>query len=351
MLEDVFRRYQEFLDAMPGGFPATESGVELKILARYFTPEEAELAMKLSRTPEPVASIAERLGMDADELASRLEKMAREGSLFRVRIGCEPHYSAQQFLVGIYEFHVDSLDRELAELLEEYIPHVTDAWGLIPTMQLRVIPVGAALDTTSRVAPYDVARELVKGQGTIAVAECICRKERALVGKSCDHPLENCLSFGYAAEYYIENGIGRRIAEDECLKLLDEAERIGMVVSPGNSQLIMNICICCGDSCGNLRALRSYERPADHAGSRFQASIDPDECTLCETCLERCQIEALVEGDECVEVDRARCIGCGLCVTTCPVEAITLIEKAEPPATPENFFDMQMRISQERGLQ
>ena len=350
MAEDVYQKLRVFLDNLPGGFPATDTGVEIKILQRYFTPEEAELALHLQRVPESVASIAERIGAEESELAPRLEKMAREGSIYRLRIKGEPYYMAQQFLVGIYEFHVGSLDRELAELLEEYTPYLTRTWEDVPTKQLRVVPVGAALDTSTTVATYDVARELVKTQEKIAVADCICRKERLLVGKGCEHTLENCMTFGMAADYYIENGIGREIAVDECLKILDNAEKEGMVVSPSNSQAIMNICICCGDSCGNLRALRTYERPADHAGSTFQASIDPEECTACATCVERCQIEAVIEGDDFMEVDTARCIGCGLCVTTCPVEAVSLVAKSEAAAPPANFLEMQMKISAERGL-
>lgn len=54
MPEDVYIRLREFLDSLPGGFPASESGVEIEILKRYFTPEEAELAMNLQRIPEHV---------------------------------------------------------------------------------------------------------------------------------------------------------------------------------------------------------------------------------------------------------------------------------------------------------
>jgi electron transport complex protein RnfB len=44
MSQDVYRRLAERLDAIPNGFPATESGVELKLLAKIFAPEEAALA-------------------------------------------------------------------------------------------------------------------------------------------------------------------------------------------------------------------------------------------------------------------------------------------------------------------
>ena len=45
MSEDVYTRLREFLDAMPGGFPATGTGVELKILKKLYSPEDAELTI------------------------------------------------------------------------------------------------------------------------------------------------------------------------------------------------------------------------------------------------------------------------------------------------------------------
>jgi Na+-translocating ferredoxin:NAD+ oxidoreductase subunit B len=350
MPDDVYIRLRDFLDGLPGGFPATESGVELKLLERYFTPEQAELAMQLRNIPEPVSAIAERVGMDESELAEKLETMAREGSIYRVRMGGQPYYFALQFLIGIYEFHLKAMDRELSELLSEYLPNLIGEFEKVPTKQLRVVPVDAAIDTTTAVATYDSAREMVKAESVFAVADCICRKERQLLDQGCEHPMEGCLTFGLAAQYYIENGIGREISLEECLAILDRAEKNAMVVAPSNSQAIMNICTCCGDSCNMLRALKTYERPADHALSRYRASIDPEVCSACATCLDRCQIEAIVGGDDHMEVDTARCIGCGLCVTTCPSEAVSMVAKADVGEPPANFIEMQMRIAADRGL-
>ena len=46
-MSDVYQRLAKKLDELPNGFPATESGVELKILRKIFTQEEAE--MKIGR--------------------------------------------------------------------------------------------------------------------------------------------------------------------------------------------------------------------------------------------------------------------------------------------------------------
>jgi len=48
---DIYRQLQRSLDEMPVGFPASSSGVEIRILKRLFTPEEAGLAVALSALP------------------------------------------------------------------------------------------------------------------------------------------------------------------------------------------------------------------------------------------------------------------------------------------------------------
>ena len=56
---------REHLDRLPGGFPSTETGVELRILRRLFNPEEAELAQNLTMKLEPAGVIAERSALTA----------------------------------------------------------------------------------------------------------------------------------------------------------------------------------------------------------------------------------------------------------------------------------------------
>jgi hypothetical protein len=41
-----YQQLAQRLNALPEGFPATESGVELRLLAKLFSPEEAALAAR-----------------------------------------------------------------------------------------------------------------------------------------------------------------------------------------------------------------------------------------------------------------------------------------------------------------
>ena len=65
-MDDVYDALREHLDNLPAGFPSTESGVEIRILKRLFTPAEAELAVHLRPKLEPAAVIAERAGMSEE---------------------------------------------------------------------------------------------------------------------------------------------------------------------------------------------------------------------------------------------------------------------------------------------
>ena len=79
--EDLYRKLQQHLDRMPVGFPASKSGVEIKILMQLFTPEEAELTLELSALPEPAKTIHKRLKskMTLPELTQKLDQLSDKG--------------------------------------------------------------------------------------------------------------------------------------------------------------------------------------------------------------------------------------------------------------------------------
>ena len=60
--EQIYVKLQKHLDNQAVGFPATRSGVEIKILKHIFTPKEAEIACCLSYKFEPLETIFDRAG-------------------------------------------------------------------------------------------------------------------------------------------------------------------------------------------------------------------------------------------------------------------------------------------------
>src|SRR5512136_2926011 len=120
---DVYQRLARHLDNLPGGYPATESGVELRILRRLFSPEEAELALYLTLLAEEPRVIARRAGIPAEDAASRLEGMAQKGLIYSIgSASTGPLYMASQFVIGIWEYQVGRLTPELVRDFDEYLP-------------------------------------------------------------------------------------------------------------------------------------------------------------------------------------------------------------------------------------
>jgi hypothetical protein len=100
MAADVYERLARHLDDLPAGFARTKSGVEMRILHRLFTPEEADLALHLTLIAEEARIVALRARMPVEETARRLDSMTRKGLIFPCPSPIAPRYMAQQFVIG-----------------------------------------------------------------------------------------------------------------------------------------------------------------------------------------------------------------------------------------------------------
>jgi len=200
--------------------------------------------------------------------------------------------------------------------------------------------------------PYEEARKLIEQQTKIVLAPCICRKEHAMIGKGCGKSVEACLVFSSGAYFYENNGLGRSISREEAINILNKAEEEALVLQPTNAQKITNMCLCCGDCCQILKSLKRLPNPASLVHSNYYVRIRKEDCLGCETCVERCQMEAIHMQDGIAEVNLDYCIGCGLCVSTCSGKVIDLVRKNEEDCytPPANVVETYIRIAQERGL-
>jgi NAD-dependent dihydropyrimidine dehydrogenase PreA subunit len=302
--------------------------------------------------PETAADIAARLHLDESTLAQSLENMSKKGLIFSLNKHGEELFMAAQFVVGIWEYHVNDLDEELIKDVNEYLPHLfQNRWMKQKTKQLRVIPISKSISAEMSVMAYEEAEKIIQKQSKIVVAPCICRKEHNMMGKGCDKLSEACLIFGSGAYYYEKNAMGRSISKEQALEILGTAAEAGLVLQPGNAQKPANICLCCGCCCQILKNLKALDQPAKAVCSNFYAAVSPEECTACGVCEDRCQVDAITV-EETAQIDPLRCIGCGLCVVTCDEEAIYLVEKeqAEQWVPPSNTFKTYLKIAKERGL-
>lgn len=352
MIDAVFHSLAEHLDRLPGGFPPSPTGAEIRILKRLFTPEEASLAVNLTLLAEPPRVVARRAGLPEAEVAQRLEEMARKGLIFCHYEDDRPvEYQAMPWVIGIYEFQVGRLGPDLLREIEAYEEFAQpEFWSVGP--QLRTVPVGASISTRQDVLLHEQAERLVNSRQRFGVAPCICRQKESMHGAGCGKPEETCLVFNEAAEFYIQNGIGREIDRSKALAILKAADEHGLVLQPGNSEEVLNICCCCGDCCGVLQIAKRHPQPATVLSSPYVAHLDLELCNDCYICTTRCQMEALEMGDEGLLFHEHRCIGCGLCVTTCTTGALSLDRKpeSEQPAVPKTFEDMHIQRGRARGV-
>jgi NAD-dependent dihydropyrimidine dehydrogenase PreA subunit len=354
-MEEIMENYNyqklaQHLDNLPGGFPSTETGVELRILKRLFTPEEAELAMHLSLISEEPRVIARRAKISRKEAAIRLEAMAQKGLILREEFpNGAMKYMAAQFVVGIWEYHVNDLDPYLIKDMNEYLPYLTEQAWKIP--QMRVVPVGKSITVENKILPYEMAEELIRDHKKFGVNPCICRREHTMVGQGCSKPEESCLVFGMAVDYFHRNGVGRVIDLQESLDIVKRANEVGLVLQPSNTKDALFICCCCGCCCQVLKAYKRHPKPVSLVSTPFIAAHNPENCSVCGVCVERCQMEAIQLNVDSITLNPDRCIGCGLCVSTCPADSIRLIRKpeAEQQEVSKDIVQNLIQLGKARG--
>lgn len=349
---DPYRLLAERLDALPNGFPATEDGSEIALLKWLFTPEEAALAVHLRMTRETPAQIAGRIGGDPKELRLMLKNMAKKGLIAAGRAEGGFGYGLMPFAVGIYEMQFDRIDAEMARLFENYYQK---AFGQLMTIQPqvhRVIPVDESVSIGMEIRPYESAADIVNNAKAWGVVDCLCRKQQALIGKPCGHPLDVCMVLGEVPGIFDQSPTIRSLTREGALATLRRAAEAGLVHSVSNNQQgLWYICNCCSCACGILRSMVELGIANVIASSAFVLQVDEELCNACGACVERCQFNAL-SMDMVAEVDRVRCVGCGVCTVVCPEGAMSLVRRPEEEIKeiPVTLMDWMEERAQRRGL-
>jgi len=341
---------------MPAAFPETGSGIEISLLKKLFDEEEAGIALNLSAFTEPVDRIHSRFRkgeISKERLKSKLREMSDKGLINSVlKPGQGSLYGKLPLVVGIFEYQVDRITKEVAEDFFKYEEEgLAEALFSPKTKQMRTIPVNIDLHPEFVVGDYDSARGIIeRSPGPFAVMNCVCRQSRQKMGSFCKQTdiMETCFTLGMSARFMMNRGVARELTREEILALITRAEDEGMVLQPQNTQDPGFICCCCGCCCGVLTAAKKFPEPAEFFHTNFYAVIDPEACTACDTCMDICQMDALISVNNHTEVLTTHCIGCGNCIKSCTSEAITLKKKEKETVPPRDNKEMYKKMIVER---
>jgi len=259
------------------------------------------------------------------------------------------------FVVGIYEFQGKRIDEKMAALFESYYQQSFGQMLIQQPQVHRVIPINESIQNDMEVQPYENAVQILEQMQSWGVLDCICRKQKAMIGDPCEHPVEICMTFNERPGMFDHSSTVRALNKEEALEKLQEAAEAGLVHSVSNNQEgLWYICNCCTCSCGILRGMADLGIANVVAKSAFVNVVDNDLCTGCEICNEYCQFGALEMDGLDLVIHDSKCVGCGICVPECGTEAITLVRRPEAevlsvPVT-EHEWMQERAISRKQDL-
>lgn len=347
MDDNVYDRLVDNLLRIGGAVPIYRCEEFTALIEALFTPEEADLAAVLPLGMQPLEAISRHVDRPVEAIQPLLERMANKGLVFHQERKGKPQYKLMAVLPGFFEFQfmkggTTDHDYKMARLFKNYFEKMaefTKGANLEILKKItpfsRVIPVEKEVAGGSEIHPYEIVSAYIRKSEFISVSTCYCRHFGELLGDPCAKPKQNCMAFGPNAKFAQERGYGRLVSQEEALKILDDAERAGLVHMASNtSKYIDFICNCCPCHCGIVKSLQNLEAPSLAAVSGFRLRIHASACIGCGDCVPRCPTKALTLEEGAARVDSRRCIGCGLCNSACPSEALSMERREDAPIPP-----------------
>lgn len=319
-----------------------------RIMEYLMTPEQVQMVAALPGSPQEVA---DRTGFAVDRVRAELDNLFFKGVVFpRGDFDKRENFRFARDTMQLHDANMATQqldvvkDRKFFKMwhdfsTNEWYPNVGKFMAQLPQPLMRVVPAYKAIKDLPGVLPCEDFRQILKAQELIAVVPCSCRYCTAAVGEHCAHTKEeerwHCLQFARGAQYAITRNSGKKLSLSQALKLLDVIEEDGLIHTWANNANMTGVntsCHCCRDCC-------MIYVPMDMVGasigkawakSRYQASVNLDDCTGCQDCVDRCQFDAIEmvkpEGSKKYKaaIDPEKCWGCGVCVVGCEPGALSL---------------------------
>lgn len=365
----VYRKLGEKIDNLTVKAPWNETFH--RILKDLYTPEEADLVVRMPYTLSSVDRISRVTKFRKADVIRILENLSKKGLVLDIwnENDGRYYYMPSPALIGIFEFTMmrtsGKLDKkESARLFHEYFRELYEANFSNDEQQsvLRVIPVEETIRPSDYIEFFDYERvsSIIEDSHRFAIGLCSCRNEKHLNGeKECDAPLENCSPIGLGADYTIRHNLAREVSRSEMLENLARSKELGLVFCAENTKRNPTvICHCCKCCCNYLAGLSKFGYAKSAVTSNFVSKINETLCKGCGKCVDVCPVNAvsMVSAEDPgkpkrkkAHVDIDLCVGCGVCAAKCAGDAVTMLNRGSRVIHPETTFERIMLLSLERG--
>lgn len=364
----AYKNLSDRLNRFPQGAPPSE--LLYRILEMLFSEREAGLVAQLPIKPL-TAEKADRIWkLGINESRKILDELAGRGILIDMRIRGNTFYVLPPPMAGFFEFSLmrirDDIDQKLlSELLHQYL-HVEEdfikalfATGDTQFGRVFVHEPVLSSENALHVLDYERASHIIDTAKHIGVGVCYCRHKMQHLDRSCDAPMNICMTFGGTAQSLSRHNIIRSVGRTEARDLLDEGYERNLVQFGENVQRRVSfICNCCGCCCEAMIAARKFGILQPVHTSNFLPVVDRGSCNGCGKCVAACPVETIVLVSannphrpdlKLAKVEEEVCLGCGVCVKNCNIGALTLEPRPERIMTPLNTARRTVLMAIERG--
>ena len=367
----VRKAYQDLaarINRFPQGAPPTR--LLFEILEMLFSEKEAELVSLLPIkhfNAERAATLWHKSEKEAKKI---LDELAGRGILLDIEENGESHYVLPPPMAGFFEFSLmrvrhDIDQKVLSGLFYEYLnveeDFIRELFATGETKLGRAFVNEPALpdDDSLHVLDYERASEVIRTARNIGIGLCYCRHKMEHLGKSCNAPMEICMTFNSVAGSLNKHGITREVDRAEALDLLQQAYEHNLVQFGDNvREKVGFICNCCGCCCEAMIAARRFSTFSPVHTTNFLLGVDERSCVGCGKCVDLCPVEAMglvgandprKKTGKKARVDRDSCLGCGVCVRNCPKNNLRLTPIAGRVITPIDSAYKTVLMAIERG--
>jgi ferredoxin len=363
-----YSKLTERINLFPQG--AVASDLLFEILKILFSEREAGLVASLPIKPFNAGKAAKIWKIREPEARKILNDLADRGLLIDACENDDVIYSMPPPMAGFFEFSLmryrnDIDQKTLSELFYQYMnveeDFIKNLFTLGETQLGRVFVNEEVLtnENALHVLDYEKASEVIKTADSIGIGICYCRHKMEHLGKSCDAPMDICMTFNSSADSLTRHGIARKVDAAEGMDVLRKARDYNLVQFGENVQESVNfICNCCGCCCEALIAARRFGflNPVHTTG--FVPFIVEENCNGCGKCVALCPVEAmsLVSTNDPNKPNRKKaklqqeiCLGCGICLKGCEKKAVELRTRRERVLTPVNTVHRVVTMAIERG--